>query len=96
MRALPLVALFAFAAIPAAAQPPATPPQADQSAPDDGGLGPLPSRRQIEEMAPAIDRMVGAMLDTDIGPLLDSADPMHRGRHYGQPGRTVMVGWTLR
>ena len=80
MRTLPLFALIAFAAVPAAAQPPA---------PDDEALGPLPSQRQIEEMAPAIDRMVGAMLDTDIGPLLDSADPLRRSRHYGQPGRTV-------
>lgn len=89
MRALPLVALIAFIAVPAAAQPPAPPPPAQDAVPDDGGLGPLPSRRQIEEMAPALDRMTGAMLDTDIGPILDAADPLRRGRHYGQPGRTI-------
>lgn len=37
---------------------------------------------QIEQAAPAIDRAAGAMLDLDIGPILDAADPYGpRGRH---------------
>lgn len=35
----------------------------------------------IDRTAPAIDRATGAMLDLDVGPLLDAADP------YGPRGR---------
>ena len=36
----------------------------------------------IDRTAPAIDRATGAMLDLDVGPLLDAADPYGpRGRH---------------
>jgi hypothetical protein len=36
----------------------------------------------IEQTAPAIDRATGALLDLDIGPLLDAAHPYGaRGRH---------------
>jgi hypothetical protein len=36
----------------------------------------------IEETAPVIDRATGALLDLDVGPLLDAADPYGpRGRH---------------
>jgi hypothetical protein len=50
---------------------------------------PLPDSRRIQEMAPALDRMVDALLATDIGPILDAADPLGRGHHYGAPGRTL-------
>jgi hypothetical protein len=33
---------------------------------------------KIAAMAPAMDRATGAMLDLDIGPILDAADPYHR------------------
>lgn len=36
----------------------------------------------VEETAPVIDRTTGALLDLDVGPLLDAADPYGpRGRH---------------
>lgn len=36
----------------------------------------------VDRTAPAIDRATGAMLDLDVGPLLDAADPYGpRGRH---------------
>jgi hypothetical protein len=36
----------------------------------------------IEQAAPAIDRAADAMLDLDVGPMLDAADPYGpRGRH---------------
>jgi hypothetical protein len=36
----------------------------------------------IDRTAPAIDRATGALLDMDVGPLLDAADPYGpRGRH---------------
>jgi hypothetical protein len=36
----------------------------------------------IDRTAPAVDRATGAMLDLDVGPLLDAADPYGpRGRH---------------
>ncbi|MEA3014227.1 MAG: hypothetical protein QOD42_2772 [Sphingomonadales bacterium] len=36
----------------------------------------------IDRTAPAIDRATGALLDVDVGPLLDAADPYGpRGRH---------------
>ena len=36
----------------------------------------------VEETAPVIDRATGAMLDLDVGPLLDAANPYGpRGRH---------------
>jgi len=41
----------------------------------------IPPGEEIEAMAPAIDRMTGALLDVDVGPVLDAADP-YRRRHW--------------
>ena len=43
--------------------------------------GPAPSGAEIEAIAPALDRATGAMLNIDVGPLLDALDPY--GRHAG-------------
>jgi hypothetical protein len=45
-------------------------PAAAQSPASPGG--------KIAAMAPAMDRATGALLDLDIGPILDAADPYHR------------------
>jgi hypothetical protein len=49
----------------------------------------LPSGVEIEAMAPALDRMTGALLDVEVGPLLDAVDPYARRPGYGRPGRTL-------
>ena len=49
----------------------------------------VPSGAEIEAMAPAIDRATGALLDVDIGGVIDAADPYARQPGYGRPGRTV-------
>ena len=41
----------------------------------------LPPGEEIEAMAPMVDRMTGALLDVDVGPVLDAADP-YRRRHW--------------
>ncbi|HVQ09882.1 MAG TPA: hypothetical protein VMS43_15755 [Allosphingosinicella sp.] len=66
-------ALSALAAAPSAAQTRAERTRADQV---------RGAHEVIERTAPAIDRATGAMLDLDVGPLLDAADPYgRRGRH---------------
>lgn len=40
-------------------------------------------------MAPALDRVTGALLDVDVGGIIDAADPYARRPGYGRPGRTV-------
>jgi len=57
------LAVLSLAAIPAAAQAPASP----------GG--------EVAAMAPALDRATGALLDLDVGPIIDAADPYGRGRY---------------
>ena len=49
----------------------------------------LPSGAEVEAMAPALDRMTGALLDVEVGPLLDAVDPYARRPGYGRPGRTL-------
>ncbi len=49
----------------------------------------VPSGAEIEAMAPALDRVTGALLDVDVGGFIDAADPYARRRGYGRPGRTV-------
>lgn len=66
-------ALATLAAAPSAAQTPADRARADQV---------RGAHEVIDRTAPAIDRATGAMLDLDVGPLLDAADPYGpRGRH---------------
>ncbi|HST35589.1 MAG TPA: hypothetical protein VLK25_03040 [Allosphingosinicella sp.] len=47
----------------------------------------LPPGEEIEEMAPAIDGAAGALLDVDVGPVLDAADPYRR--HHWRGRRTL-------
>lgn len=49
----------------------------------------VPSGAEIEAMAPAIDRVTGALLGVDVGGIMDAADPYARRPGYGRPGRTV-------
>ncbi|MGQ0661630.1 hypothetical protein [Sphingosinicella sp.] len=49
----------------------------------------VPSGAEIEAMAPALDRVTGALLDVDVGGIIDAADPYARRPGYGRPGRTV-------
>lgn len=49
----------------------------------------IPHSSEVEAMAPAIDRVVGALLDVDIGPIVDAIeDPYRRGAYRG-PRRTI-------
>lgn len=70
MRTILIAAAFAaFAAAPATAQTPAA----------DKLRG---AAEMVEEAAPVIDRTTGALLDLDVGPIIDAADPYGpRGRH---------------
>lgn len=49
----------------------------------------IPPGAEVEAMAPALDRMVGAMLGLDVGPILDAAEPWRRDRAYRPRGRTL-------
>lgn len=75
-------------AAPAAAQDPywdeAPPYEEDYDADFEDGL---PSGVEIEAMAPAVDRMTGALLEVDVGPVLDAADPYRR---QGWRGRRTL------
>lgn len=78
MRKLLIASAAALLAGPAAAQPPSL-----------DVARALPSSAEVEAMAPALDRMVGALLSVDVGPVLDAADPYARRPGYGAPGRTL-------
>jgi hypothetical protein len=79
-----IIAAAAAAAAPAAAQGPApSDPLADEI------VRAIPEPEQIEAMAPALDRLLGALLTIDVGPIIDAADPDRRGPGYGRPGRTL-------
>lgn len=78
-------AAAATLAVPAAAQ---REPIFDESM-DDEIVRAIPPGEEIEAMAPALDRSVGALLDVEVGPLLDAADPYRRRPGYGRPGRTL-------
>ena len=49
----------------------------------------IPDREQVEAMAPALDRMLGALLAIDIGPIIDATDVDRRRADYGRRGRTL-------
>ena len=82
-----LIAAVAAASLaaPAAAQPE---PIFDEDM-DDEIVRAIPPAEEIEAMAPALDRSLGALLNVDVGPLLDAADPYRRRPGYGHPGRTL-------
>ena len=69
----------AVAATPALAHP----------ADDDDVVRALPSSRDVAAMAPALDRMMGALLDVDVGPMMDAVDPYARRPGYCRPGRSL-------
>lgn len=64
-------------------------PAAAQGPYDDDLTRNLPSSRDVEAMAPALDRMVGALMTVDVGPMIDAVDPLARSPGYGRPGRTL-------
>ncbi|MBX3561086.1 MAG: hypothetical protein KF780_04665 [Sphingomonas sp.] len=64
-------------------------PAAAHPADDEDSARLLPSSRDVAAMAPAIDRMVGVLLDVDVGPIVDAADPYARHPGYGLPGRSL-------
>ena len=86
MHKLLVIAATAALAAPAAAQGPAPPPP-DPLAEE--MVRAIPPAEDIEAIAPALDRVVGAMLDIDVGPIVDAADPYRRHPGYGRPGRTI-------
>lgn len=69
MRTVLIAAALAVTPLPALAQPPA-PPQP-----------PRPSE-EIERYAPAVDRAADALLNLDLGPILDAVDPYRPHRHH--------------
>jgi len=52
----------------------------------------LPSGEDVTAMAPAIDRMTGALLDVDVGPIMDAADPRRRNAWRGRRTLRDMAG----
>lgn len=64
-------------------------PAAAHPADDEDSARPLPSSRDIAAMAPVLDRMMGALLDVDVGPVVDAVDPYARHPGYGRPGRSL-------
>ena len=49
----------------------------------------IPPAAEVERMAPVMDRVVGAVLDVDVGPIVDAVDPYGRHRRYDRRGRTI-------
>lgn len=82
----PMAAALAAALLagPAAAQPDYQRPLNERDV-----RAALPSPQEIESMGAAMDRMVGALMTIDIGPIIDAADPDRRNPDYGRPGRTL-------
>ena len=84
MRKLLFLIGAAALAAPVAAQAPVF----DDSL-DDDIVAAIPPAEEVEAMAPAMDAMAGALLNVDVGPLLDAADPARRRYDHGMPGRTL-------
>lgn len=81
-----LFILFGAAALaaPAAAQAPVHVDPLDRDV-----VEAIPPAEEIEAMAPVMDHLVGAILNVEVGPLLDAADPYRRRYDHGAPGRTL-------
>ena len=79
-----IAAAAAALAAPAVAQAPAPADPLEEQI-----VRAIPGPEQVEAMAPALDRLLGALLTIDVGPIIDAADPNRRGRDYGRPGRTL-------
>jgi len=84
MHKLLIAAAATAFAVPAAAQdrPPVDPLE-------DEIVRAIPDAAQVEAMAPALDRMLRAMMTIDVGPIIDAANPDRRRPDYGRPGRTL-------
>ncbi len=83
MRVAFALAAAALLAAPAAAQPEPRPfDERDVRAA-------LPSPGEIRDMGVAMDRMIGALMTIDVGPIMDAADLQRRNPDYGRPGRTL-------
>lgn len=83
MRVAFAFAAAALLAAPAAAQP--EPRRFDERE----VRAALPSPGEIRDMGVAMDRMIGALMTIDVGPIMDAADPQRRNPDYGRPGRTL-------
>ena len=81
--------LLIAAAVAALATPAAAQPQASAEEIEERIVRAIPEPEQVEAMAPALDRLLGALLTIDVGPIIDAADPYRRGRDYGRSGRTL-------
>jgi hypothetical protein len=84
MRKLLILVGAAALATPAAAQAPEYEDPIDRDI-----VEAIPPAEEIEAMAPVMDHMVDAILDVEVGPLLDAADPYRRRYDHGAPGRTL-------
>ena len=84
MFKLMIVAAAAALAAPALALPSASADEIEERI-----VRNMPDREQVEAMAPALDRLLGALLTIDVGPIIDAADPMRRGPEHGRRGRTL-------
>ena len=84
MRKLLILLGIAAIATPVAAQTPVFDDSLDRDIAEA-----IPPAEEIEALAPVMDGMVGALLDVEVGPLLDAADPYHRRYDHGAPGRTL-------
>lgn len=49
----------------------------------------IPPGAEVEAMAPVLDGVVGAILNVDVGPIVDSVDPNRRHRRYDRRDRTL-------
>ncbi|MGZ8997403.1 MAG: hypothetical protein ACXW2T_00965 [Allosphingosinicella sp.] len=85
MRKLPPIFLgIAAFATPVAAQTPVFDDSLDRDIAEA-----IPAAEEVEALAPVMDVMVGALMNVEVGPLLDAADPYHRRDDHGLPGRTL-------
>ena len=84
--------MFKLLIAAAAATTLAAPALAQRSGPDpieEEIVRAIPDPEQIEAMAPALDRLLGALLTIDVGPIIDATDPYRRRADHGRPGRTL-------
>ena len=90
MRKLMILIGAAALAAPVAAQAPVQDrrPIFDDSL-DRDIVDAIPPAEELEALAPVMDHMVGALLDVEVGPFLDAADPYRRRFDHGAPGRTL-------
>jgi hypothetical protein len=84
MRKLILAASALALAVPAAAQSPIFHDDLDSAI-----VAAIPPAEQVEDIAFAMDRVLGAVLDVDVGPIADALDPYGRHRAYRGGPRTV-------